>query len=128
MEQLDFNPILDAERVEYYCMVWVAGCEDFEWWNKLPCYEKESYMHMYEAYPPPRPKFSTIMTAVKVRVEQDRAIAKLWAKEIKEAWLKKEPCPITPAPGKEYLLRMALDYLNISPQKGGSICEQNYGG
>ena len=116
MEQLNFDPVLDAAREEYYCMVWVFGHEDFEGWKQLPSYEKEHYLHMYQGYPPPRPKFRNIMLGLEATIVQDRAIAKAWAKEIKDAWLKQKPCPITPAPGKEYLLEMALEELNIPAQ------------
>jgi hypothetical protein len=47
------------------------------------------------------------------RINRDEAIARAWAVQIREAWLKRQPCPIIPEPAFKHVLEMAMLYSGI---------------
>ncbi|MEI7733206.1 MAG: hypothetical protein WCO56_26785 [Verrucomicrobiota bacterium] len=87
---------------------------DWEEWRALPEYERHLWMTRYERAKETAlchrrmPSPGSILASEEETYQRDKERAFVWAREIKESWLNRSPCPIIPAPGFEYILKWAV--------------------
>ena len=104
------------------CVHWLCGYNDpdaFAWWKALPRYEREWWLQNYrsgrEAFK--RGEGMPVAGAIWWRREnlwkETNRLAESWAKDIRQAFLDRKPCPIIPAPGYEYVLAMAFNLAQV---------------
>lgn len=125
--EIDFanpiNPWADAEREEAkrwtpeaLCILWVCGGrDDREWWGRLPNYERDAWRNRYDceraaADHSRRPMRSpgSILAELEEHFQQSKELAERWAQDIRDAFLKRQPCPIKAERSHEWVLAWAL--------------------
>ena len=72
-----------------------------EWWDNLPSYERSHLLSVWrgeqEKNPPFRRTYRQYMAGINTFHQQVEELAKVWARDIREAAKQGKPMPITPA-------------------------------
>jgi len=122
-----WNVLAQQEAVnwtdEALCIAWCWPKSDWrahkEWWDHLPNYEKQHLLGLwkYERFRVPQGSYPMSLEAC-LGAEEDhynttKQLAEHWAKEIRAAAKLRQPVPITPAPGFEYVLDWACELAGV---------------
>ncbi len=99
---------------EAFCIRWACGCDDRDWWNSLPQYERNAWLNRYRHERARLDMGMTMRSAEyllaveKESYEESRRLAESWAEDIREAFKNRQPCPIQPEENYRHILDWAF--------------------
>jgi hypothetical protein len=113
---------------EALCIVWWSKPfnPDKEAWNALPDYEREHWLTQYllAREENPMPTAGQQIARAKDTFKNNEQIAQAWARELKAAFLNRQPCPIIPTPMFRHVLQWAYEIAQLTPDNLPTETEQ----
>lgn len=99
-----------------------ASQGDPDWWNTIPAYERRAWVGRWKHEQERLAAGLTVrnpehvLAIAEAEYANALALAKLWAEDIRHAFLDGRPCPIKPAPNFRHILDWAFQLAAIPRQ------------